>query len=86
MTKNIVSNLKSFAKDERGAISVDWIILTAAAVAMSVAAAISIFGSASDGSGLYGKLFYIEYMIGTYLPQKLGNECGSHVSGLSSDC
>lgn len=86
MKIDVVSNLKSFINDERGAVTVDWVILTAAAVAMSVTAAVSIFGSSSDYSGLYGKLFYIEYMTGTFLPQKLGYECGYHASAMNSDC
>ena len=86
MKIDVVSNLKSFLYDERGAVTVDWVILTAAAVAMSVTAAVSIFGSSSDYSGLYGKLFYIEYITGTFLPQKLGYECGYHASAIGNGC
>jgi len=37
--------LKTFARDEDGAVTVDWVVLTAAVCALAVAAIVSIQGS-----------------------------------------
>jgi len=39
--------LKNFRKDENGAVTVDWVVLTAAVVGLAVAAYTSIEGGAS---------------------------------------
>lgn len=41
-------NLKNFKKDEDGAVTVDWVVLTAAVVALGVAA-VGTVGTSMDG-------------------------------------
>lgn len=40
--------IKNFRKDEDGAVTVDWVVLTAAVVGLAIAAYSSIEGGASD--------------------------------------
>ncbi|MEP1521549.1 MULTISPECIES: hypothetical protein [Ascidiaceihabitans] len=40
--------IKNFRKDENGAVTVDWVVLTAAVVGLAVAAYSSIEGGASE--------------------------------------
>jgi Flp pilus assembly pilin Flp len=57
---------KSFRNDECGAVTVDWVVLTAAVVALAAAA----YGSVSDGvDGLSAK---IETELGTNVPTASG--------------
>ena len=43
--------VKNFAKDEDGAVSIDWVVLTAAIVAMGVAAGFAKFANDSRRTG-----------------------------------
>ncbi|MDP7149533.1 MAG: hypothetical protein QGI08_09215 [Paracoccaceae bacterium] len=43
--------IKTFAKDEAGAVSIDWVVLTAAIVAMGVAAGSTIRSTSSTVAG-----------------------------------
>lgn len=43
----MINFFKNFSKDESGAVTVDWVVLTAAVVALAVGA-FSLIGSATD--------------------------------------
>lgn len=43
--------IKSFAKDESGAVTVDWVIITAAAAAFAIATAPFLFDTLNNLSG-----------------------------------
>jgi Flp pilus assembly pilin Flp len=47
-----VSNFISFLRDEDGAVSVDWVVLTAGAMGLAIAVAISLGNSTSDQAKL----------------------------------
>jgi Flp pilus assembly pilin Flp len=44
----MIKFFKNFRKDENGAVTVDWVVLTAAVVGLAVAAALSIETGAND--------------------------------------
>jgi Flp pilus assembly pilin Flp len=44
----MINFIKNFSKDESGAVTVDWVVLTAAVVGLAVAAYSSIEDAASD--------------------------------------
>ena len=46
--------LKNFAKDESGAVTVDWVVLTAAIVGLGIAVMASVRGGATDLAGDIG--------------------------------
>ncbi len=39
---NLIANIKSFAADESGAVTVDWVVLTAAIVGLGIAVVASV--------------------------------------------
>jgi Flp pilus assembly pilin Flp len=43
-----ISNIKNFAADESGAVTVDWVVLTAAIVGLGIAVVVSVRGGVSD--------------------------------------
>ena len=42
------ANIKNFAADESGAVTVDWVVLTAAVVGLGIAVVLSVRGGVSD--------------------------------------
>lgn len=48
---NLINALKSFANDESGAVTVDWVVLTAAIVGLGIAVMASVSGGLQDISG-----------------------------------
>jgi len=52
----MLSKLRNFCRSEKGAVTVDWVVLTAAVVGMAGAALLSIKGSSDNvgaGTGTY---------------------------------
>ena len=48
---NLAKTLRRFAADKAGAVTVDWVALTAAVVIIGIAIVYSIFGTGNDGVG-----------------------------------
>ena len=85
MLKQISSKFENFRNDQSGAVAVDWVVLTAVSVVMAIAA-VSALGDHTKGTGMYQWLFYSEYMLGEYVPTKLGYQCGYFDAYFSSGC
>ena len=49
-----LTNLARFARDEGGAVTVDWMVLTAAVVGLAIAMAVVLGGAADDHSDRVG--------------------------------
>ena len=50
----MINLLKNFLRNEDGAVTVDWVVLTAAIVALAVAAIISIHGATGNVGDVVG--------------------------------
>lgn len=85
MLNQIACKFANFRDNQSGAVTVDWVVLTAVSVSMAIAAA-SALGNPAKGTGIYQWLFYSEFMLGDYLPSKLGYECGYFDSYFASGC
>ena len=44
----LFSNIKNFAADESGAVTVDWVVLTAAIVGLGIAVVLAVRGGTTD--------------------------------------
>ena len=54
---NLMIKLRSFAADKSGAVTVDWVALTAAVVVIGIGLVYAVFGSGTDGvAGLVDNL------------------------------
>ncbi|MEM7525293.1 MAG: hypothetical protein AAF360_16380 [Pseudomonadota bacterium] len=55
--RNLLNKFRSFAADKSGAVTVDWVALTAAVVVIGIGLAYAVFGTGDDGvSGLVTNL------------------------------
>lgn len=57
MTRVLTGLLKRFKRDERGAITVDWVVLTAAVVGLAIAIVVSMQSGALSLTGAVGEFF-----------------------------
>ena len=85
MLQQIRNIAHEFYNDDSGAITIDWVVITAACVAMAVAAA-SMLGDPSKPSGIYVWITYSQFMLGEYVPNRLGYSCGSVASYIGDGC
>lgn len=55
--RNFMNKIRQFASNESGAVTVDWVALTAAVVVIGIALVYAVFGTGSDGvAGLVDNL------------------------------
>lgn len=55
--RTLINKFRSFAANESGAVTVDWVALTAAVVVIGIGLAYAVFGTGTDGvSGLVTNL------------------------------
>lgn len=85
MICGLKARVQNFLFDDSGAVTVDWVVLTAVAVAMAIAA-VSALGDPNNPRGIYTWLYYSEFMLGEYVPNTLGFTCGYFGSYFDSDC
>jgi len=48
---NFIANIRRFGSDKSGAVTVDWVALTAAVVVIGIGLVYTVFGNGSDGVG-----------------------------------
>lgn len=71
---NMIAAARRFAKDTSGAVTVDWVALTAAVVIIGIGIVYAVFGTGSDGvNGLV-----------TNLTSELGQAAGNISGGVDS--
>lgn len=49
--QNLINTVRRFVSDKSGAVTVDWVALTAAVVIIGIAIVYAVFGSGDDGVG-----------------------------------
>ena len=79
----IKSKTDRFLVDQSGAVTVEWVVLSAGAAAMALATAHAMY----DGGmgGIAGKILFVEYFVGEYAPDKFGYTC-NYIPSVAMSC